>query len=48
MGNTSEFRGESPRLKGLERFEVTLERITVRGVEFTTVSFPVPEGSAGH
>ena len=48
VGNTSEFGGSSPKLAGLERFEVTLERITVRGVEFRTVSFSVPEGSPGH
>ncbi|MGA1779859.1 MAG: hypothetical protein ACO4CW_05925 [Planctomycetota bacterium] len=48
VGATSEFRGESPELVGKERFEVVLERITVRGVEFAAVSFAVPEGNEGH
>lgn len=45
VGSTSRFQGEIAGLKGVEKFDATLEAIIVRGVEFRGVSFPYPEGN---
>jgi predicted small lipoprotein YifL len=44
-GATSEYAGRSDHLIGLERFEVQLPAITVRGVDIPAMVFPFPEGN---
>lgn len=44
VGDTSEFRGTSPKLRGLSEFHVTFRRIEVRGGVFEDVEVPFPEG----
>lgn len=44
VGDTSEFRGTSPRLRGLTEFHVTFRRIEVRGSVFEDLEAKFPEG----
>lgn len=44
-GDSSQFEGASPRLKGLRRFKATLRQIRVRGLEFKAVELVHPEGN---
>jgi len=43
-GDASEFSATDPRLEGLERFTLVVERVAVKGREFSGVEIPVPEG----
>jgi hypothetical protein len=44
-GDTSQFEGESDKLKGATKFGGTLETITVRGVRFDAVPIGYPDGN---
>jgi len=46
-GNTSQFQGSSPRLKGVDKFEGTIIRIKAKGTDFKNVWFLYPEGNEG-
>jgi hypothetical protein len=45
VGRTSQFRGASDRLKGVERFRGVVADVSVRGRTFTSVAFRFPEGN---
>lgn len=44
-GNTSQFAGEAPALKGATRFSGAIAALTARGQEFKDVQFRFPEGN---
>ncbi len=44
-GDTSEFAGESEKLKGLKDFDGVVSAITVKGKEFKDVKFNFPKGN---
>lgn len=46
-GNTSEFEGFSPALKGVARFEALIRHLKVRGVDVDVTRFDYPEGNEG-
>ena len=46
--NSSQFVGVDPRLKGQPAFLITAKEITVKGIKFTNVEMPYPEGNEGH
>ncbi|GMV93307.1 MAG: hypothetical protein AMXMBFR82_30850 [Candidatus Hydrogenedentota bacterium] len=45
VGETSEFRGQSDKLKQLVRFRGSIPYLTVRGVEFRDIHFRFPDGN---
>lgn len=45
VGETSEFRGQSDKLKQLEWFHGSIPALTVRGVEFRDIDFRFPDGN---
>lgn len=47
VGNTSQYQGSSKNLKGLEKFEGTIDHIKAKGTEFSKVWFLYPEGNEG-
>src|ERR1043165_3970897 len=44
-GDTSEFEGQSDKLKGLTVFDAAVSSIKVKGKEFTSVKFNFPKGN---
>ncbi len=46
-GNTSEYKGVSKKLKGVEKFEGTIGYVKAKGVAFKNVWFLYPEGNEG-
>ena len=44
-GDTSEFSGQSDKLKGLKNFDALVLQITVKGKEFKEVKFNFPKGN---
>jgi hypothetical protein len=44
VGDTSEFRGASPRLRGLSKFHIAFRRIEVRGTVVEDLEVAFPEG----
>ncbi|HVZ80421.1 MAG TPA: hypothetical protein VHE12_06400 [bacterium] len=47
VGDTSQYRATSKKLKGMTRFEGTILRIKTKGTEFKDVWFLYPEGNEG-
>lgn len=45
MGDTSEFRAQSDKLKQVDRFRGSIPALTVRGVEFRDIDFRYPDGN---
>ena len=45
VGDTSEFEGQSDKLKGLKNFDALVVAITVKGKEFKDVKFNFPKGN---
>ena len=44
-GDTSQFEGESPILKGAKKFNAVITKISIKGQEFQDVEFRYPEGN---
>jgi len=44
-GDTSQFEGQADALRGLEEFDASVVKITVRGREFSSVPFNFPKGN---
>ena len=45
VGDTSEFLGKFANLAGLKRFSCVIEKVTIKGRDFTDVRFDFPEGN---
>ncbi|HXX93464.1 MAG TPA: hypothetical protein VEN81_07505 [Planctomycetota bacterium] len=46
-GNSSQFQGQSDRLKGQKEFEAVLESVVFRGRPFSKIAFGYPRGHEG-
>jgi hypothetical protein len=45
VGDTSQFGGQSDKLKNTKKFEASVNAVTVKGKEFKDVKFKFPEGN---
>jgi hypothetical protein len=45
VGDTSQFGGQSDKLKNVKKFEASVNAVTVKGKEFKDVKFKFPEGN---